>query len=348
VAAAKPVSDSEAAQLFDGLADASALILAVSGGSDSTALLVLASRWRKRRRKGPVLHAVTVDHGLRPEARREAMAVKGLAASLGIPHRTVRWHAEKPRAGLQEKARIARYGLLAKEARRAGAVHILTAHTRDDQAETVLFRMARGSGLAGLAAMAGSSQLAIADSGLMLCRPLLDIPKARLLATLHAHGVAHAEDASNHDPRFTRVRWRALMPGLSREGLDSGRLATLAQRLRRANVAIERVVDAAARHIQAEEPNGAITVALERFAELPAEIALRLIGRGVSRLGREGTVELAKLERAMAGLEAAIAARSRFRTTLAGAMITLSQHGITVERAPARRNQSKRPQKSSR
>jgi tRNA(Ile)-lysidine synthase len=349
VSAAKPVTDTEAARLFADLAPARAIVLAVSGGPDSMALLVLAARWRKRRKHGPELFAVTVDHGLRTEARREAAAVKRLARTLGVAHRTVKWVAAKPVTGLQERARAARYGLLAKHAGEVGAHHIVTAHTRDDQAETVLFRMARGSGLAGLAAMAQISPLpAAGDTMVVLCRPLLDIPKARLLATLQARRVGFAEDASNRDPRFTRVRWRTLMPELSREGLDAARLAALARRLRRANVAIERVVDAAARHLQAEQPDGSITVAPERFFELPEEIALRLLGRAIARVGNEGAVELAKLERLVGALAAAQPARARFRGTLAGAMVTFSRHGITVERAPARGNPRKTPRNQPR
>ena len=129
-------------------------MLAVSGGPDSTALMVLAARWRKALKGKPALLAVTVDHGLRAAAKREAAAVGRLARKLGIAHRTLRWTGVKPKSGLQEAARAARYRLLADAARKAKAAHILTAHTRDDQAETVLIRMSRGSGLSGLAAMA--------------------------------------------------------------------------------------------------------------------------------------------------------------------------------------------------
>src|SRR5437868_13047940 len=148
-----PISGAEAAALFADLASVPALILAVSGGPDSTALMWLAARWRARRKGGPKLIAVTIDHGLRAESAREALAVKRLARKLNVEHRTLRWTGRKPKTGIQQAARTARYQLLAEAARKAGAGHILTAHTRDDQAETVLFRLARGSGLSGLRGM---------------------------------------------------------------------------------------------------------------------------------------------------------------------------------------------------
>jgi tRNA(Ile)-lysidine synthase len=138
-----PISAEEAASLFGDLAGASALLLAISGGPDSTALLYLAARWRKTSKAK--LTAVTVDHGLRKEAKREAVAVAKLAKKLGVPHRTATWAGKKPKSGIQQAARNARYALLVTAAKKNGATHILTAHTLDDQAETVLMRMARGS-----------------------------------------------------------------------------------------------------------------------------------------------------------------------------------------------------------
>ena len=240
-----PVSATEAKALFSDLGHLPALVLAVSGGPDSTALMVLAARWCKTLKPKPKLIAVTVDHGLRKEARQEAAAVGRLARKLGIAHRTLRWTGTKPKTGLQAAARVARYRLLAGAARKANASHILTAHTRDDQAETMLIRLSRGSGVAGLAAMARVSSVPGDDAGqIKLVRPLLDIPKARLIATLRAAKVPFADDPSNRDPRFTRVRLRGLMKELAREGLDSRRLALLALRLRRADLAIEAAVDA--------------------------------------------------------------------------------------------------------
>ena len=224
-----PVSDAEADLLFADLIDQSALVLAVSGGPDSTALMVLAARWRKRHRRAPKLIAVTVDHGLRPEARREAAAVKRLAARLGVAHRVLRWTGAKPTTGLQEKAREARYRLIAAAAGRARAACVLTAHTIDDQAETVLIRLTRASGLTGLAGMARVRPLFLPApaaranarpghpgpaASVFLVRPFLEIPKSRLVATLRAAGIPCADDPSNRDPRFTRARLRALMPAL--------------------------------------------------------------------------------------------------------------------------------------
>ena len=136
-------------------------------------------------KRAPKLIAVTIDHALRKESAREALAVKRLATKLKVEHRTLRWTGAKPKTGIQEAARNARYRLLAVAARKAGAEHILTAHTHDDQAETVLFRLMRGSGLSGLRGMALESPLSpdLADKAkLVIARPLLavaQIPAAR-------------------------------------------------------------------------------------------------------------------------------------------------------------------------
>jgi tRNA(Ile)-lysidine synthase len=354
------ISDAEADLLFADLIDQPALVLAVSGGPDSTALMLLAARWRKRHRRGPTLVAVTVDHGLRPEGRREASAVKRLAARLGIAHRTLRWTGAKPSTGLQQKAREARYRLIAAAAGRAKATCVLTAHTLDDQAETVLIRMTRGSGLTGLAGMARVRPLmspAFTDGGghgraevgasAFLVRPFLDIPKSRLVATLRAAKVSCADDPSNRDPRFTRARLRVLMPALAGEGLDARRFALLAQRVRRAEAAIEFAVAAAAAALSAApwSARGPIVFDAEGFSGLPAEVALRLLGRAVARVGNEGPVQLGKLESLAAALARQEPAPTpdsarpvRFRRTLAGAVVTLERGRLTIERAPARRN----------
>jgi len=364
-----PVSAAEAKTLFADLRSAPALLLAVSGGPDSTALMVLAARWRAALENGPALIAVTVDHGLRAESRREARAAKQLATRLGIRHRTMRWTGAKPQTGLPEAARAARYHLLAVAARAVGAGHILTAHTLDDQAETVLLRMARGSGLTGLAAMAretvlpGQVRAAVAarraSDPLLLVRPLLDLPKARLIATLEASRIPFCEDPSNVDPRFTRARLRQLMPVLAGEGLDAKRLALLARRLRRAEATVEFAVRVAAIAVSdaAWSHGGPIRLDAEKFIRLPEEVALRLLGRAIVHAVGELPLRLGRLEALydwLAESNSKLDAKpdsnpdsmrlrhNRARRTLAGALITLAGGGLTIERAPPRLKPARR------
>jgi tRNA(Ile)-lysidine synthase len=354
------VTDAEADLIFAEFADQPAMVLAVSGGPDSTALLVLAARWRKRHRVPMHLLAATVDHGLRHEARREAADVKRLAASLGVTHRTLRWTGPKPATGLQEKARAARYRLLHKAARSAKARFVLTAHTLDDQAETVLLRLMRGSGVAGIGGMARRVRLCdllaadprIAPSrgsngptgditAVSLVRPFLGVAKSRLIATLREAGLAYAEDPSNRDPRFARARLRRLMPALAGEGLTPDRLDRLAHRVRRGEAALEAMTDAAAERLGYGADSSRIALPASDWGELPGEIALRLLGRAIGRVGDEGPVELGKLETLHDALTAAFAGGAvRFRRTLAGAMVSLQKGAIVIERAPPRQRRS--------
>lgn len=332
-----PISAQQARQVFADWKDAPALVLAVSGGPDSVALMWLAARWRKALKRGPDLLAVTVDHGLRPEAAREARDVKDLAKALDLPHRTLRWTGDKPQSGVPAAARQARYLLLAKAARAAGASHVFTAHTRDDQAETVLMRMARGSGITGLAAMARQSE----RHGVVLARPFLDIPKSRLIATLNRAKIGFADDPTNRDVSFTRPRLRALMPALAEEGCDSRNLARLASRLARANAALEIAVDGAERFLALREEEASRPgVDGAAFAALPEEIRLRLLARMINRVGHEGPAELGKVEMLLEALDRAALASGkgiRLKQTLAGALISLGGGRLQVSAAPPRR-----------
>src|SRR5215475_1516687 len=300
-----PISAQDAKELFAAFKTVPAIVLAVSGGPDSIALMWLMARWRRGFSDGPRLVAVTVDHGLRPEAAREARDVKRLAKALNLPHRTVRWTGDKPRTGVPAAARAARYRLLAEAARAIGATHILTAHTRDDQAETLLMRLLRGSGIAGLAAMARQSE----REGVLLARPFLQVSKARLVATLNKAKIDFAEDPTNRDVSFIRPRLRALMPTLAAEGGDARNLARLAARLARANAAIEVLADGAERYLAliGRKPSdidqqGEVYDA-RAFAGLPDEVRLRLLMRAIDRFGTEGPVELGKAETLLAALD---------------------------------------------
>jgi tRNA(Ile)-lysidine synthase len=329
-----PISAQEATRLFADWRGVPAIVLAVSGGPDSIALMWLAARWRRAVKKGPRLIAATVDHGLRPEAAREAREVKRLAGTLEVPHRTLRWTGTKPNTGLPAAAREARYRLLAQAARASGATHILTAHTRDDQAETLLMRMLRGSGIAGLAAMARETD----RDGVRLARPLLDVSKSQLVATLKKAGIGFADDPTNRDTAFTRPRLRVLMPALADEGGDSRNLARLASRLARANAAIEVLADGAERYLALQGYDPARGYDAAAFVALPDEIRLRLLKRAIDRFGHEGPAELGKVETLLVALDqAAGAGAGKLRSTLAGALISLDKGRIRVEPAPPRR-----------
>jgi tRNA(Ile)-lysidine synthase len=346
-----PISAQDAKRLFADWKAAPAIVLAVSGGPDSIALMWLAARWRRTLARGPRLIAVTVDHGLRPEARGEARDVKRLARTLDLPHRTVRWSGAKPKTGLPAAARSARYRLLAQAARANGATHILTAHTRDDQAETLLMRLLRGSGIAGLAAMARQSE----RDGVLLARPFLHVSKSQLVATLNKAKLGFADDPTNHDTGYTRPRLRAIMPVLAAEGGDARNLARLASRLARANAALEVLVDGAERYLaltDASRPGieaGTGAFDAKAFAAMPEEIRLRLLKRAIDRFGHEGPAELGKVEALLSALDQAGQEstaryrprhRPRLKQTLGGALVSLIDGRIRVEPAPPRRGRA--------
>ncbi|SHN70024.1 tRNA lysidine(34) synthetase TilS [Bradyrhizobium erythrophlei] len=344
-----PISARQAKSLFADWKNAQALVLAVSGGPDSVALMWLAARWRNALSRGPRLLAVTVDHGLRQEAAREARDVKRLARTLGVAHRTMRWTAVKPKTGIPAAARLARYRLLTGVARSSGASHILTAHTRDDQAETLLMRLLRGSGIGGLAAMARESE----REGVFIGRPFLNISKSQLIATLERAGIGFADDPTNRDPSFTRPRIRKVIEGLAVEGGDARNLARLASRLARANAAIEVLVDGAARYLALKDaaatsqpaalrPSNGVSFDAASFATLAEEIRLRLLLRAIERFGHEGPAELGKVEALLAAFDHTLrkAGKGRpvkLKQTLAGAVISLARGRIVIEPAPPRR-----------
>ena len=214
-ASTQPFTATEIETLFAPLSAARGVLLAVSGGPDSVALMLLAAAWA--RPGTPKLAVATVDHGLREGSRGEAEAVAAWAQSLGLPHQILSWDGEKPKTRIQERARAARYDLLFRHARALGADHVLTAHHADDQAETILFRLLRGSGVAGLAGM----PVAARHGEIVHLRPLLAYPKAALVELCEARGQAYFRDPSNEDLGFARTRLRRLLRLLAEEELDS-------------------------------------------------------------------------------------------------------------------------------
>ena len=338
---AKAPDDLDLPRLFDGLGAAPALLLAVSGGPDSMALLHLATRWRASTARAPELHVATVDHGLRPEAAAEAAAVAASAAGYGLPHATLAWTGSKPARGIQERAREARYRLLVAYARSIGAPFILTAHHADDQAETVLMRLGRGSGVAGLAAMRRSTPLA---SGITLVRPLLELTKRDLLVVCAAEGLAYVADPSNEDPTYHRVRLRRQTEVAAELGLDAPTLLRLARRMARADEALEAEVARRLIELQPFAEASRWRANLTLTPPAAPEIVQRLIGRAVRHVGKPEHLPLERLEVLAATLHAALGSQHAFRGTLGGTLLDLDDEGtLTVTPEPQRRRGRPRP-----
>jgi tRNA(Ile)-lysidine synthase len=316
--------------LFASLRDAAAVLVAVSGGPDSIALLHLLARWRNGK-SGPTLIAATVDHGLRPHSAAEADLVAQEAAALEVPHRILLWSGPKPRSRLQEMAREARYGLLVAQARSDGASHLVTAHTCDDQAETVLMRLARGSGIAGLAGM----QPTVDRQGICHLRPLLGVSKATLVELCRQEGWSFVKDPSNTDDRFARARWRKLLPTLAAEGLTAERLCRLAERVRRAEEALATRARAAfAEASRAGEPDPRRLASALR--DEPLEIAILVLALAL-RPERDEHLRLERVERAVGRLRGALQEGRPLRLTLAGRMLDLDRNGyLRINLEPVR------------
>lgn len=331
---AAPLIDDDLEPLFAGFRGYSRILLGVSGGPDSTAMLLLARNWRYAQLEGPNFFVATVDHGLRSGSDTEAAAVGALCERIGLPHVVLPWRGPKPSTGIQEAARDERYGLLRAFARENGLEALALAHTLDDQAETVLFRLCRGSGIGGLGAMRPVSQ----RGGLAILRPFLATPKARLVETLKASGTPFARDPSNEDPRFARPRLRALAPVLEEEGLDAERLALLARRAGRADAALEAATHKAQEELSLGPWSADTGIRLDApgFFALPEEIGLRLLVRAVTACASEGPAELGKAERLFEALQGADAQGVRLRRTLAGAVVTLRQGTLSIATAPSR------------
>jgi tRNA(Ile)-lysidine synthase len=313
------LSSADIDALFAPFAFAKGLLIAVSGGPDSTALLLMAAEWAKRRGKARI-EAATVDHGLRPESANEAKAVGEICAQMGVGHRVLPWKGVKPTTRLQERAREARYRLLVDHAKAIGADAVMTAHHSDDQAETVLFRLLRGSGVAGLRGM----DLVTARDGMTIARPLIGLTKRDLIAFANARGAPFIDDPSNSDPRFARTRLRALLVRLGEEGFDAEALDRLARRARETEEALAHLTA----EIETQLGSGGTIDARALFAA-PIAIAQRILARRIAETGgREATrIGLEKIEALAAALHGALNERRAHGANVGGVVLRLSAKG---------------------
>lgn len=273
-----PLSDpiAELDSALDGISNTT-MGVAVSGGGDSVALLhMLAAR-------GKGLHAVTVDHGLRPESAEEAAQVAAQCKQLGIPHTTLKWEGWDETGNLQDQARLARLHLISAWAARESITHIATGHTLDDQAETVLLRLARGSGVDGLSGMAVQR----VDGQLTWIRPLLHARREDLRRYLVAQGIDWIDDPSNDDPKYDRVKARQALSLLAGMGITVDGLAATAARMQDARVALETATLALANECAVVSDAGEVRINAEVFNAAPDEIRYRLLSASLQWISGE-------------------------------------------------------------
>jgi tRNA(Ile)-lysidine synthase len=303
------------------------LAVAVSGGADSMALTLLARRWADAR--GGEITALTVDHRLREAAAAEAVQVGQWLAQRGIGHRILVRDGGRPSGGVQAAARQARYRLLEGWCREAGVLHLLVGHQREDQAETLLLRLARGSGLDGLAGMAGCAE----HAACRILRPLLSVPRARLQATAQAAGQGWIDDPSNRDTAYARVRLRQAEGLLAEAGLGAERLAATAGRLGRARAALEGAVAAALAQAAMIHPAGFVRLDPAKLLAAAEAVGLRALAAVVALVGGEAyPPRLERLERLYGELADGLAGGGR---TLGGCRILPRRGGLLVCREAA-------------
>ena len=316
--------------LFADVATAPAIGLAVSGGADSLALLLLVQRWAASLATPPRLQVYALDHGLRPEAAGEVAFVLEVARTLGVAATGLRWSGPKPYSGLQEAARQARYQLIGAAMRQDGVGVLLTGHHRQDQAETVLMRLAHGSGIEGLKGMGRFAAI----EGVTVHRPLLDVDPKALADVVAAAGLTPVADPSNLDIHYERVRWRQALPGLAELGLDAAMLAQFAERMGRADAAIAQMADACFTELVRLDGFGAARISLAPFVGLSAAVATRLLGRVLNIVGgRQKPRALGQVER----LRAVICGEGLARaSTVMGCVVRLKGDAIAVAREPGR------------
>jgi tRNA(Ile)-lysidine synthase len=296
------------------------LAVAVSGGPDSLSLVLLADRWA-RERQGKVC-ALTVDHRLRPESCTEIRVLHRWLSARAIRHEILTWSADKPAAGIQEAARRARYALLVDWCRKHDCLHLLTAHHREDQAETHLIRYRAHSGADGLAGMSAIRELA----GCRILRPLLGVAKIRLSALLDAEWQPFISDPSNRDPAFERSRLRAT--GAVPVGAGLVALLNDIRKLGRERAIRERECDRLLALTVVLHPAG-FGVLDPRLALAPSDIAERALQAVIAAIG--GRPYPARREQ-VARLRATLAAADRRGHTLGGCHFVRWRNRILVLR----------------
>ncbi len=296
--------------------------VAVSGGGDSVGLLMLLHH------AGFALRAATIDHQLRPESAAEALSVAKLCARYSIPHDILVWETPATTGNLQNEARNARRTLLAAWAQQNGLTDIVLGHTLDDQAETVLMRLARGSGVDGLAGMKAKRMA----NGLCWHRPMLGLRRAELRTYLRSIDIGWVDDSSNEDMKYDRIKARKALDILAPLGVSSVRLAETAAHMGRARQALETATHDLADGCISITDAGEIQISLPEFFNAPREIQLRLFS---AALGWVGNTHYRPRFLALTQLLDACALAEDFGKTLHGCMVQRKKGNILINREVA-------------
>lgn len=317
----------EPGKLFEPVTQEEKIGLAVSGGPDSLALLVLYAHWRDKTAVPPAI-VYTVDHQLRPEAAAETRLVERVAGEFGFPVRVLHWREDKPATGIPAAARAARYRLIDAAMREDGTSILMTAHHLDDQAETVLMRLAHGSGARGLAGMRPFSKV----EGVRIFRPLLGVKKADLRAIVNARGLTSVDDPTNSDLTYERARWRALCPTLDRAGLTAERLAQFAARMDRLDALASRVADDVWRTAVRLDAFGVVHIPRGVIANPLEEVRVRVLSRALRHVGRYDRIGLSEVE----ALCKRLSLDGAGTETLAGAVVSPREDTVLIYREAGR------------
>lgn len=257
------------------------LAVGVSGGADSMALLHLLCAWNTSSDNKLALTALTVDHGLRAESAAEAVRVAQWANDLGVEHQALVWEGEKSSGNIEAVAREARYRLMGNWCAENNVQTLMTAHHFDDQAETFLMRLARGSGVAGLSAMAGQRTLGANAPSVNLLRPLLGIPKEALVELLREVRQPWFEDPSNEDKDFARARLRKMRATFIEFGLTPERLVATAERMSDANLVLEGAAENLWREAATVSPFGEVRLKVPILLDALADTRRRVMARAL-------------------------------------------------------------------
>ena len=292
-----PLTDSRICGLFSSYINHDRIALAVSGGRDSMALMYLVYRWKAHLALNIEIEVLTVNHNLRKAAEDECGFVQKIAKNYGFKHKVLIWEHEHVETSIQEKARKARYQLMLDYVREENIDTILTAHTSDDNIETFIMRLAKGSGLDGLKSI---NEIRHAD-GIQIERPLLSLSRSLTTEILRSTGNEWVDDPTNEDERFERVKIRNNISSLSSFNISSGNLTKTIQRLTRAHESISFFTNLVSQELVELSELGHADVNFDKLRNYPKEIILRVLAKALTDING-GTVSLSSLEAVFAEL----------------------------------------------